>query len=436
MKTKRDLVLATGAQLLEKLLGYGILALFAHLYALPDMGVFFFAVALAEIVSMFVQFGTNENLVRSVAAKPDQALDSLGEVVGLRLVVTAIALAGLSVFFFLWKPESAWIAIFAAGYMLIRNVYFAYAAFFVGMRRVTLRVCTLIASQALMLASAGLAYVLGWSFEFVLAVFVGINFLLAVGSAGLTRALFGHVPLHLHPTRMRALVYASAGLFATGVIGLLRFKADTLMLGVIPMTNGPSPEVEVAQYESAYKIFEASRFMVRPVILIYLPICAALYAQHKWRHLSQKLLRLYGASFVGGLVMAGVVFFLSPWIILTVYGDQYTEAIPVLQVLMLTVPLMYAGFCGQFMANAMHLEKKVVVVSLICLVANIVANAFVIPRFGALGAAWTTLGTEALAMVGVGVFAMRRLAYGRRQDALAEQASNEPGADPAVVGAS
>jgi len=435
MKTKRDLVLATGAQLLEKLLGYGILALFAHLYALPDMGVFFFAVALAEIVGMFVQFGTNENLVRTVAAKPDQALDSLGEVVGLRLVATAFALGGLCVFFFVWKPEATWIAIFAAGYMLIRNVYFAYAAFFVGMRRVALRVWTLIASQVLMLASAGLAYALGWSFEFVLAVFVGINALLAIGSAGLTRALFGPVPLHLHPTRMRTLVYASAGLFATGVIGLLRFKADTLMLGVIPMTNGPSPEVEVAQYESAYKIFEASRFMVRPVILIYLPICAALYAQHKWRHLSQKLTRLYGASFVGGIAMAAAVFFLSPWIILTVYGDQYTQAIPVLRVLMLTVPLMYAGFCGQFMANAMHLEKKVVIVSLVCLVANIAANALVIPRFGSLGAAWTTLGTEALAMVGVGVLVMRRLAYGRRQDALTEQ-SNGPDADPAVVGAS
>ena len=431
MKTKRDLMLATGAQLLEKLLGYGILALFAHLYDLADMGTYFYAIALAEITSLIVQFGTNENLVRSVAAKPENALDSLGEVVGLRLVTTVLAMIGLSLFFLWWKPASADIAILSAGYMLARNVYFAYAAFFVGVRRMTLRVVTLVASQMVMLAAAGLAYYAAWSFTLVLAIFVAVNVLLALISAGLTHAIFGRVPLHLHPRRMRSVITASAGLFATGVIGVLRFKADTLMLGVIPVVDGPPTEVVVADYESAYKLFEATRFIVRPVILIYLPIAAALYAQHKWSALSSKLMKLYGASFGIGLLMAGVVFMLAPWIILTVYGEQYADAIPVFKVLMLTVPLMYAGFCGQFMANAMHLEKKIIIVSLACLIANIIANAIVIPRYGAVGAAWTTLGTEGLAMAGVGTLVYRRLAWGRRQDALG-RANQTPVAEPTI----
>ena len=435
MKTKRDLVLATGAQLLEKLLGYGILALFARLYDLSDMGTYFYAVALAEITCLVVQFGTNENLVRSVAAKPEQALDSLGEVVGLRLVVTAIAMAGLSAFFLLWKPETAHIAILAAAFMLIRNVYFAYAAFFVGMRHMVLRVATLIVSQSVMLGFAALAYAMDFSFTLILSIYVAVNLLLTIVSAGITHKTFGRVPLHLHPTRLRGVLGASVGLFATGVIGLLRFKVDTLMLGMIPVTGGQGTEVEVARYESAYKIFEASRFMVRPVILIYLPICAALYAQHKWHVLSRKLVRLYGVSFVGGLGMAGVVFLLAPWIILTVYGPRYDSSIAVLRVLMLTVPLMYAGFCGQFMANAMHLEKKVVLVSLVCLFANVITNAIVIPRFGALGAAWATLGTEGLAMAGVGVLVYRRLAHGQQLDDIAQADGPPTTNDTTVVGA-
>lgn len=431
MKTKRDLMLATGGQLAEKLVGYGVMAMLARAFDVVDMGTYFYAMALGELTALIIQFGTNENLVRSVAAEPDKANQRLGEVIGLRVLATVVAQLGLAAFFFLWKPEAAYLAALTTAFMLTRNVYYAFAAFFIGMRRMALRVVTLVSSQLLMLGAAAIGYALNFPFTAVLWSFLAINAALVVLAAIVTRVNFGPYAITLHPRAMRALLATSIGLFATGVIGLLRFKVDTLMLGVIPVSGGASTEEQVAHYESAYKIFEASRFVVRPVILIYLPICAAMYAQHKWPQLSKKLARLYGASFIGGTVMAGIVALLAPWIIPAVYGPKYSSSIPILQVLMLTVPLMYAGFCGQFMANAMHLERKVVIVSLVALAGNVVANAFVIPRYGALGASWTTLGTEALAMAGVGLLVYRRLAYHRKK---AKRAEADPTPDAEASG--
>ncbi len=413
MKTKRDLMLATSSQLAEKLVNYGMLALLARAYDKVEMGVFFYALVLAELGSLVAQLGTNEHLVRSVAAEPEKANESLGEVVGLRLISTAGIFTALNAFVAVWRPESLAITALTTMYVMVRNLYFAYGAFFVAQRRISLRVWTLILSQLAMLAVAAAAFVFQFDFLPTLGLFVGVNVVLVALAWGVARRVFGPAPIHFHLRRMSNVVKASAGLFMLAVLSLLRFKVDTLMLGVLPVFDGEGPEIQVARYESAYKIFEASRFLVRPAVLIYLPICAALFAQAKWAKLGQKLFRLYAAALLGGLVMAGGVIAVAPWLMVTLYGEAYADATPVLRVLFLTVPVMYLGFVGQFMANAMHLERRAVWVSVACLVFNVLANAWVIPRYGAEGAAWTTLATEALSMAGLTALVFRRLIYRR-----------------------
>ena len=59
-------------------------------------GGFFFATALAFLVLLFTTFGTHIHLVRAVARDPEKGLERLGEVIKLRVPLTALALLVLS----------------------------------------------------------------------------------------------------------------------------------------------------------------------------------------------------------------------------------------------------------------------------------------------------------------------------------------------------
>ncbi|MEM6483175.1 MAG: polysaccharide biosynthesis C-terminal domain-containing protein, partial [Pseudomonadota bacterium] len=59
-------------------------------------------------------------------------------------------------------------------------------------------------------------------------------------------------------------------------------------------------------------------------------------------------------------------------------------------------PLFLSMTCVQ-LAGALHRERDCLKILAPCALVNIVLNGFVIPHYGALGAAWTTVVTECLA---------------------------------------
>jgi O-antigen/teichoic acid export membrane protein len=84
-------------------------------------------------------------------------------------------------------------------------------------------------------------------------------------------------------------------------------------------------------------------------------------------------------------------------IVRLVWGAAYGDTAAVLRILYLAVPPLYLGFIATFLAGALHREGAAARVLALCLAANVALNLFAIPRWGPLGAAWTTLITETLA---------------------------------------
>ena len=83
-------------------------------------------------------------------------------------------------------------------------------------------------------------------------------------------------------------------------------------------------------------------------------------------------------------------------IVVGVFGKPYVDSVPVLRVLFLTAPSLFAVVVGTFMANALHLERAAVKFLLASLALNVALNSFCIPLWGELGAAWTTFVSETL----------------------------------------
>ena len=167
--------------------------------------------------------------------------------------------------------------------------------------------------------------------------------------------------------------------------------------------------VAVASYEAGYKLLEVSRFAVRPAVMIFFPIAAAMAARAEWAGIAALVRRLVGVAGALGVVTAAAVLAVAGAVVPLVWGAQYADAVPILRVLSLTIPSLFVGTVALFLAGALHVERAAVLVTVAVLVANVAINTVAIPRWGALGAAWCTLLTETALTAGVMALVVRRV---------------------------
>ena len=154
--------------------------------------------------------------------------------------------------------------------------------------------------------------------------------------------------------------------------------------------------------------------MARAATLILFPVCAALAARSQWDELRLLTHKMLAGVTVLGLATSGVVSLLAAWIIRIVYTSAYDESAVVLQVLYLGVPGLYVATIGTFLAASMHRERSAVFAMAIGVALNFALNLWVIPRHGALGAAWVTVLSQSLVAVWLTFDAYATLARGAR----------------------
>jgi O-antigen/teichoic acid export membrane protein len=152
-----------------------------------------------------------------------------------------------------------------------------------------------------------------------------------------------------------------------------------------------------------------------------------LVAQHHW-----EAVRDYGgrvtliAAAIGcGVMLVGQV---NPeWLVVTAWGPAYAGTGDILRVLLMSAPLVFVGLLGVTVANAMGQERRLMILMGAASVFNIATNLLAIPWLGAVGAAWTTLATEVLIIVGIAriVRQVLRQRLGRGSEARARLSPDE-----------
>jgi PST family polysaccharide transporter len=200
----------------------------------------------------------------------------------------------------------------------------------------------------------------------------------------------------------------------------MHFKADTVMLGFM------RPLATVASYEAAYRLFEVSRLVIRPVALIFFPICVGLAARHEWdelRRLFRKLTRT--SMLLGGAATVGVVL-LAGWVVPLVFGARYHDSVPLLRVLVLTAPFLFTGLLAVALVHTLHQERYAIRAACGCLATNVVLNSVAIPIWGPIGCAWITLITQTLWTVWLSRIVLRRLREAPRRPESIPEVDAEP----------
>lgn len=183
----------------------------------------------------------------------------------------------------------------------------------------------------------------------------------------------------------RGLIKDCLPLIFSGAIVLLYMKVDQIMIGI--MIN----QAEVGVYVAATRLSEAWYFVGLTLIGVYFPKMLKIRKRYG-NSLYFKTIVSDGRWIIwGALVIAFVTSFIADYLIHFLYGELYAASAEVLIISIWAVPFVYLGAVASKMYVAESKQGLVFWRSLWGLVINIILNFFLIPSYGAVGAAFATL---------------------------------------------
>lgn len=200
----------------------------------------------------------------------------------------------------------------------------------------------------------------------------------------------------------RALVHSGMSFFVYGVLGVIYYRVDTVLLSVI------GTEAAVGVYGAAYRLLDTLMFVPGIVLGSIVSPLMSKYSVDDDNKLRLTVEKSVLAMLLCSLPAAAGLLATAPNIIGFVYHrNDFAGSAAVLQALALGVVALYLNSVLTTVLVSTGQERKLPFMAAVALVFNVAINLVLIPRFGAGGAAWATSLTEVLLLV-IGIILIDR----------------------------
>jgi O-antigen/teichoic acid export membrane protein len=383
------LVAAVG-RVLNVGLGIAAVAILTRSLGPDTFGFYVLLFSLGTVIQLAGDLGLYLTLTREIAQRPQAEAEVVAHIVSLRLVAL-IVLFGVVIVGSIVAPLSGdWVAalcLFALGFI------------FQSLSQLTLGVYQ--HHQSVWPATVGdlvgrclqLLALWVWVREQPSGATAAAAFMMSTALA-----LVVHVwllPRHYWPWRYHRetwlrLLRAGAPLGAVLLLNALYFRLDTFILAWW------RPTIEVGWYGAAYRIIESALFFPAMFGGLLLPRLSETFGK-KTRAAVQYLTEsMYVVIVVASLGLV-VLLIRGREIIILLSGESFSPAGPLLQILALALFCMCFGNIFGFALVAAGRQRSLLVLSGALVFVALLVDVLLIPRWGAVGAAWATVITEAAA---------------------------------------
>jgi PST family polysaccharide transporter len=382
-----------GEKVVRLLVGLAVGALVAR-YLGPDrFGELSYALALVGLFAVLANVGLDAVVVREIARRPEARDTILGTAFALKAAGGLVAIAGASVAasFAAQSLGALPSLVLPAALALVLQAFDTVDLWFQSRLRARYAV---LARNAAFLAVALVKLALVW-LGAPLAAFAWAILLEAVLAAAALAAAYRIDRQRMLAWRVRAACAADLlrqgwPLLLSGFMTSIYMRIDQVMLGALAGAEA------VGRYSSA--VFLSEVLFVVPVAIVTsaAPILASARESDPARYQAQ-MERLFRALLAVSFVLALATSLLSGPLVAVVFGEAYRGAASVLAVHAWATVFVALGLgSGQFLVlenlTRIAFQRTAVGAAL-----NIVLNLFWIPEYGAIGCAWATLISYAVA---------------------------------------
>ncbi len=402
--------IASAGRLVNIIAGIVATALITRYLGVGQYGVFSFLLSLGAILQITADFGLYLTLARDIAQNPERKQRIYSSIAALRVVLLGgVFICGLVVLILIPSYRDLWLPFTVIAVGLSAQ---SLSQLLMGIYQATSHVwqATLgdLVGRVLQLVGIALFPILRSQFPISAVVYMAAAFTIGAVTAYL---LHGVLLSAVHPWRLtlswqswKHLAKTSWPLGAMLVVNAIYFRIDIVMLSYL------RSDTEVGLYGLAYRVIESGLFFPAMFGGLLLPHVSSALTQH--RELAQKIVyqSLHAVSLAAVWAVAVLVIYAQP-IVLFLSGSTFLPAAPLLRVLAMALGIMFFGNVFGFTLVALQQQKQLMYLYCFLAAGNIMANLIYIPLYGPLAAAWTTVGTELIAMLAAGFLVWRTLAF-------------------------
>lgn len=361
-------------------------------------GVFSFLTAVVVSANCFSNLGLDTWMVREVTKTPSQAKHYLSNILGLKVGTSLVAIILIFLIFRATDlPRTTLNLLWVLSISLLFNTLSQTLWHYGNCFKEFVYHSVLWAASNVIKAGLGISLVfLCRELEAVVWGIVVAEALSLVLSFFVVRQRFGSFVPKFDFAVWKNFLVCSAPIAVGMIFSVLYFRLDIVMLQL--MTD----EKVVGFYSAAYKLFEVAIILSHSIMLVLFPtLVEGYYTDHGQFKKSSKL--ALGVFFLIGGSLALTLWIFSKGIITIVFGDEFFPSIALLDILSGAIFLFFLNFLlanmlistGRETTNAWNLVGATAL--------NIFLNLVMIPRYGATGAAWSTLICEVVLIVVLGV---------------------------------
>lgn len=382
-------------KLLATISGLIVVAFMTRSLGTEGFGHFTTVMVFLQTFGILVDFGLTMTAGRGLGEGKIESSKLLGNILSFRVTTAAIAFA--------LAPVIAWF--FPYPTIVKIGITFTSLAFFLSSLSQTFQAVfqAALKSGRLVLADIYGRVILLAGTIIVAQIGLGLNAYLVIytaASAAIAAATLYYatklMPFHweIDLSVWRGLWLATWPLTVTIILNLIYLKADTLILAAT------WPAQHVGLYGAAYKVLEV--LLAVPAIVggLILPLAAGYYAQG----LPEKLKQLYHDSFdalfaFGLAVIVGGIIVGTP-IITILAGNDFKISGELLMPLSIATVLIFLSNIAGYFIFAIGKQRQIIPLYIVTAVIAFVLFMLFIPKYSYWGAAWSSVGANALMCLG------------------------------------
>ncbi|MEY4744189.1 MAG: hypothetical protein RL272_134 [Candidatus Parcubacteria bacterium] len=399
----------------QKILSFVYFTLAARAVGVSGAGKYVAATAFTTIFSIFVDLGLSNVLVREVAKFKERAGELLSNVLGIKAVLALATVAVATVVArLLGYPEETLVMIgIASGVMVLDSIHLVFYAVMRGFQDLRFEAVGVVTGQFVTIVS-GAIFIFGMRLPLpflIVALLLGSAWNVLWSTWAVTRRFGVKVSLRLDRHIVRFLAGVVLPFALAGVFSRVYSYIDSVMLSRL------AADAEVGVYGVAYKLSFAFQFLPMSFAAAVYPAMAEYYVSDR-----KRLGVVFAESMKYLLVVVmplafGIATLAEP-IVLRVYGRAFAGAVAPLQILIFSLIFAFLYWPGGSLLNACDRQAQNTGIMGVTMVVNIILNAFLIPRFGAPGAAFSALVGNLVLWAGVMLAAGKLAVYDRKAFAM------------------
>lgn len=369
-------------------------------------GELYFAITFVALIGFPLEFGFNQQLTRDVARDSQKALSYLSNTLLIKTVFWLVFYGLILLFCWLlgYSAEERLLVAICGITLLSSSIVNAFGAIHYAFERAVFPALGTVLEKGLA-AIIGIVLLryFGAGVEAMALVLLGGSLINASWQAMWFSRLVG-VRLSLNWAVMRGLVRTSIPFLVYGVLGVIYYRIDTVLLSLFTNTE------VVGWYGASYRLFDTLVFLPNLVIIaIMYPVFSKLSTASE-PQLKVAIEKSLNFLLFCGLPIATGMIFAAPNIIGFLYHRrEFLPSVPVLQWLAPGIVFLYLNTVFNTVLMSTNREKKITLMAGIALIFNLTLNLVLIPLYRHVGAAIVTSLTEFLLFCLSLVFVPRRL---------------------------